>query len=129
MKKMTCALLIATMGGAAFAAEKKTPQRLLRHVVLLKFKDGTAPEQVRAIENEFLALKKKIPLIKCIEGGEDVSPEKLQNGFTHCFIVTFENEAGRDNYIAHQDHQQFVAFMKPDLEKVLVVDFWNKRKP
>jgi len=133
MKKMLMVLLVAAVIGGfymsakvAFGAEK-TPARVFRHVVLLKFKDGTAPDRVRAIEDAFLALKDKIDTVKSIEGGADVSPEKMQQGFTHAFMVTFADAAGRDAYIPHKAHQDFVAFMKPDLDKVLVVDFWSQR--
>lgn len=96
---------------------------VLKHVVLLAFSEGTTPEQVQTIGEEFLALENQIDGIKDITGGADVSVENLQQGFTHCFIVTFSDEAARDAYVPHQAHQAFVAFMKPNLDKVLVVDF------
>ena len=135
MKKMLLVLLVAAVIGGfymsakvAFGAEKEAPARVLRHVVLLKFKEGTAPDRVRAIEDAFLALKGKIDVIEDVEGGADIGPERLQDGFTHCFIVTFADEAGLEAYLPHKVHQDFVAFMKPDLDKVLVIDFWNKRE-
>jgi len=134
MKKIVVVLLMAAViGWVCMSAQvvlgaEKDSARVLRHVVLLKFKDGTAPARVRAIEDAFLALKDKMEVIKAIEGGEDTSPEGLQQGFTHCFIVTFADKAGLETYLPHKGHQDFVAFMKPDLDKVLVIDFWNKRE-
>lgn len=95
----------------------------LRHVVLFKFKDGAPAESVRAIEEGFRALKSKIPGIAAFEWGTDVSPEKLAQGFTHCFVVTFPDGAARDAYLPHPAHQDFVALLKPQLDKVLVVDY------
>jgi hypothetical protein len=99
---------------------------VLRHVVLFKFKDGTPAERVRAIEEKFAGLKSKIPGITAFEWGTDVSPEKLAQGFTHCFLVTFPDEAARDAYLPHPAHQDFVSVLKPHLDKVLVVDYLAK---
>jgi hypothetical protein len=103
------------------------PARVLRHVVLLKFKPETTADQIKTIEEAFCALPKKIDTITDFEWGTDVAPEKRSEGFTHCFLVTFADEAGRDAYLPHKDHQEFVKLLKPQLEKVLVVDYWAKK--
>jgi hypothetical protein len=95
----------------------------LRHVVLFKFKDGAPADAVKAIEEKFRGLKSKIAGISDFEWGTDVSPEKLSQGFTHCFFVTFPDAAARDAYLPHPAHQDFVALLKPHLDKVLVVDY------
>ena len=95
----------------------------IRHVVLFKWKDGTPPETVKAIENSFRALPSKVDGISGFEWGTDVSPEKLSQGFTHCFLVTFPDTAARDAYLPHPEHKAFVDLMKPHLDKVLVVDY------
>ncbi|MFM7851875.1 MAG: Dabb family protein, partial [Flammeovirgaceae bacterium] len=46
-------------------------------------------------------------------------------GFTHCFLVTFRDEAGRAAYLPHAEHLKFVDLVKPRLEGVLVVDYWT----
>ena len=70
-------------------------------------------------------LKNKISEIVSIEWGKNNSPEGLNQGFTHCFFVTFKDEADRDTYLPHPDHQAFVKLLKPFLDKVLVVDYWT----
>ena len=96
---------------------------LLRHVVLFKFKDGTSAEQAGAIEEKFCGLKSRVPGILDLEWGTNVSPEKLDQGFTHCFFLTFPDAAARDAYLPHPAHQEFVALARPHLEKVLVIDY------
>ncbi len=95
----------------------------LRHVVLLQFKEGTSAEQIQKIEDAFRALPKKIPQIVDFEWGTNNSPEGLNDGFTHCFLVTFADEAGRAAYLPHPAHRAFVKILKPHLEKVLVIDY------
>jgi hypothetical protein len=95
-------------------------------VVLFKFKDGTTPEQIRAIENAFCALPGKVDAIYDLEWGTDVSVENLHQGFTHCFIVTFRSKADRARYMPHPDHKAFGKLLGPHLDKVCVVDYWTK---
>ena len=102
---------------------KKSSAGVTRHVVLFKFKDGAPPDAVRAVEEKFRALKGRIPGILDFEWGTNVSPEKLDQGFTHCFFVTFPDAAARDAYLPHPAHQELVALLKPHLDKVLVVDY------
>lgn len=112
---------------APAAQTTATSERVLRHVVLFKFKAEVTSEQVQEVIDEFRKLSTKIDSVKGFEWGTDVSPEKLADGFTHCFFVTFADEKGRDAYLPHPAHQEFVNIAKPRLEKVLVVDYWTQR--
>lgn len=99
---------------------------VLRHVVLFKFKDGTAKEDVQKVEEAFSALPSKIPQIVGYEWGTNNSPEGLDKGFTHCFFLSFESEADRAIYLPHPDHKVFGDVLGPHLDDVLVVDYWTK---
>jgi len=124
-----CALIVLGLGlaiasRASAEAGSEKSGKVLRHVVLLKFKPETTAAQIREIEQAFAALPGKIDTIKAFEWGTDVAKENRSEGFTHCFLVTFADEAGRDAYLPHAAHQEFVTLLKPKLEKVLVVDYW-----
>lgn len=106
-------------------AEAK-PNQVLRHVVMFKFKEGTDPADIRAIENAFRALPSKIDAIYNFEWGTDVSVEERAKGFTHCFFVSFLSEADRAIYLPHPAHKEFGALVGPHLDDVLVVDYWAK---
>ena len=97
--------------------------KVLRHVVLFKFKDDVNADQVDEIVTAFGELKSQIDDIVDYEFGTDVSPENLSQGFTHCFVVTFADEAGRDRYLPHPAHKAFVELIGGKIDKVLVVDF------
>ncbi|MCH6235459.1 Dabb family protein [Cognataquiflexum rubidum] len=103
-----------------------TMDKALRHVVLFKFKDGTAEADIQKVVDAFTALPSKIDVIKSIEWGTNNSPEGLDQGFTHCFFLTFASEEDRDIYLPHPDHKAFGAVLGPHLDKVLVVDYWTK---
>jgi lysophospholipase L1-like esterase len=103
-----------------------TPGRLLRHVVMFKFKDGTTEEDVQRIEQSFAALPSKINAIYDFEFGTDVSVEGKSAGFTHCFLVTFRSGAERAIYLPHPAHKEFVSVVGPHVDNVLVVDYWTR---
>ena len=96
----------------------------LKHAVFFKFKDDADPATVKKVEQAFAALPGKIDSIKAFEWGINNSPESHDDGFTHCFMVTFDSEEGRDVYLPHPDHLAFVEVLKPVLDKVRVIDFW-----
>jgi len=99
---------------------------VLRHVVLFKFKTTATPDHIQEIESAFAALPSKIPQIASYEWGLNNSPEGLNKAFTHCFFVTFKSEADRAIYLPHPDHQAFVEILKPQLDDVLVIDYWTR---
>lgn len=110
--------VLALMTTAAPAADAP-----YRHVVFFKFKDSTTPDQVQGIEKAFIELAGKIETVKGFEWGTNVSPEGLNDGFTHCFFVTFKDKAGLEVYLPHAAHQEFVGTLKPLLDKVCVLDY------
>lgn len=101
------------------------PARLLRHVVMFKFKADATKEQIKGIEEAFAALPVKIDAIHDFEWGTDNSVEMLSKGFTHCFLVTFKDEEARKTYLPHAAHQEFVSKVKPVVEDVMVIDYWT----
>jgi septum formation inhibitor-activating ATPase MinD len=100
--------------------------KLLRHIVLFKFKENTSEEELALIEKTFAALPSKISEIVDFEWGTNNSPEGLDKGFTHSFFVSFKSEEDRAVYLPHPDHKAFVEVASPHIEDVLVLDYWVK---
>jgi len=98
----------------------------LRHVVIFKFKDSSTPDDVKKVSETFAALYGKVPQIKSFEWGINNSPEKFNEGFTHCFILTFSTEKDLADYQLNPAHVEFQKVLKPHMEKVFVVDYWVK---
>lgn len=123
-------LLFAGMllfGSMAFVSpQHSASKKMLRHVVMFKFKDSATPAQIKEVEDAFKALPSKIKEIKGLEWGTNNSPEGLSQGFTHVFFVTFDDEKGREIYLPHPDHKAFGKVLGPYLDKVLVVDYWTQ---
>ncbi|MCA9268722.1 MAG: Dabb family protein [Planctomycetales bacterium] len=123
---MIVVCLLACLTVAVGRAAEHKESKMLRHVVLFKFKDDAGADKVQAVVDAFAALPKKIDTIKDFESGTDVSVENKSAGYTHCFVVTFADEKGRETYLPHPAHQEFVKLVGPVLDQVLVVDYWAK---
>jgi hypothetical protein len=128
MKNLAKTLLICILVGAGTPGHSQdnpgNPDRLLRHVVLFSFREGTPDSRIAEIEQAFAALPSKIPQILHFEWGLNNSPEGLNKGFTHCFTLTFASEEDRAVYLPHPDHKAFGEVLGPHLADVLVVDYW-----
>ena len=124
--KRIIAIIVTCITAAIIISATHKETKMLRHVVLFKFKDDATPDQVKQVEKAFLALPSAIKEIKDIEWGVNNSPEKLNQGLTHCFFLSFNNEKDRDAYLPHPAHKAFGALLTPYLDKVVVVDYWAK---
>jgi hypothetical protein len=118
---LACATLVLGFTFSSGAAEK------LQHVVAFKFKSTAKAEEIQQVEDVFKALKTKIKEVKALEWGTNVSPEKLNKGFTHCWVLTFKSEKDRDAYLVHPEHKAFVNIVGPVLEEAFVIDFWTRK--
>ena len=132
MKKIKAIIFIITFAtmmstGIAEAQSQVKSGSVLRHVVMFKFKDTSSTADVKKVEDAFRALSGKLSIIRDFEWGTNNSPENLNQGLTHCFLVSFSNEKDRDTYLVHADHQAFVEVLKPHLDKVTVIDYWSKK--
>ncbi|KAL4888668.1 hypothetical protein BDV59DRAFT_188123 [Aspergillus ambiguus] len=103
----------------------------ITHIVLFQFKTDTTPDVVRDVCSRMLALKDKCihpttqkTYIRLSSGGADNSPEGIQNGITHAFVVEFASAADRDYYVKEdQTHQEFIRSLDGVIEKAQVIDF------
>ena len=95
----------------------------VKHTVLIRFTDDTRSTVVDELSKGFEALASLVPGISAFEAGRNTSPEGLNRGFTHAFVMTFVDAAARDAYLPHPQHEIFVERLKPCLADVLVIDF------
>ncbi|KAI1109356.1 stress responsive A/B barrel domain-containing protein [Nemania sp. NC0429] len=104
---------------------------MIYHILMLKFKEDTSPEEVKALCDEVLGLPKKCfhhttktHYVETLGGGVDHSIEGYQNGFTHCFLSKFNNEEDRKYYVEGDPaHLQIIDTLMPRLDKLQIMDF------
>lgn len=123
-------LALAVVCGVAMLLTKparsanEEPEKVLRHIVMYKFKDNLPPADLKEVIDTFAALPKKINTIIGFEHGTNVSREGKSDGLTHCFVVTFRDEKGLATYLDHPAHQHYVEVARDRREKVVVFDYW-----
>lgn len=124
MKKLLLITLFLIATCYTANAQQDQQKQVLRHVVMFGWKAGTNTADIDKVVTAFKNLEHQIDLIKSFEWGINNSPENLNNGLTHCFILTFNSEADRDAYLIHPDHKAFGAILNPIPDKITVLDYW-----
>jgi hypothetical protein len=95
----------------------------VKHIALFKFKEGTSEEQIEQVFDELLDVTETIPGIEDYVSGPNNSPEGLNNGHTHGFVMTFGDAAARDAYLIHPEHERVKNLLLPQVDSVTVFDF------
>lgn len=121
MKKLIL-LFVLSFGLSTLQAQNRVGE--LKHIVLFTFKSTSTPNEVENVAKTFAALYGKVPQVKKMEWGINMSPEHLDQGFTHCFTLTFNSEKDLADYQQNADHKAFQAVLKPHMDKVFVVDYF-----
>jgi hypothetical protein len=122
------AVLLAALSLTAFAADSDKPKQnkkagKVKHMVAFKFKDGTSEADIDKLNVAFRELPEKIDVIRTFDMGTNNSPEKLNKGCTHGYLLTFDSDAERDIYLNHPAHKEFGALAGKMLADVFVIDF------
>jgi hypothetical protein len=95
----------------------------VKHVALVRFKPGTGDAKITECFEAIGRLKSSIPGILAFSWGPNNSPEGLNQGFSHGFVMTFTNAAARDAYLPHPEHEKVKELVLPRVESVLVFDY------
>lgn len=120
-------LVLTFTMNSVLSQQPMTNGRVLRHIVMYKFKDDQSKQQVQEVIDAFAGLPKKIDSIIGFEHGPNVSMEGKSEGLTYCFVVTFKNEADLGAYLKHPAHDEYVKVVKDRRDKVVVFDYWADR--
>ena len=98
---------------------------MIRHIVIFRFKPDASQASKSELVSNLEALFDSIPAVQAFESGTNISKEGLDEGFSHVFLLTFKDEAGRDNYVEHAEHRRFVKENLTYVDSVLALDYDN----
>ncbi|CAK8576442.1 unnamed protein product [Lathyrus sativus] len=91
------------------------------HFVIVKFKDGVEVEQLIQDLEKMIS---GIDHVKSFEWGKDIEGhDMLRQGFTHAFLMTFNEKEALSAFQVHPNHVEFSKVFSPALEKIVVMDF------
>jgi hypothetical protein len=95
---------------------------VIRHTVVFRFAEGTTPEQVEAIRSALLTLPGRIPEVRSLSAGSDLSLREGNGDFA--VVASFDDEAGWRAYQNDPEHQRIIAeLIGPVLEQRLGAQF------
>ena len=98
---------------------------MFKHIVMWKLKDsaegGSKAENAQKMKAILEELKEKIPQIKHIEVGIDVSC--TDSSYDMALYTDFESKAACETYMKHPDHLKAAQFIGKVVEKRVLVDY------
>ena len=99
---------------------------MIRHIVLTKFKPDTSEATITGIYDGLSALAKKLPGAAAFTGGRSQSPEQIERGYMHGFVIDFDSWDALQNYADNEEHKalggQLVANAVGGIDGILVLD-------
>lgn len=94
---------------------------MIVHIALFAWKPGVSAREIEEAVGDVRALKNRVRGLIDIRCGENFS--KWNDGFTHAFVVTAEDQAALDAYRAHPDHKKVAARLDAMESKSIGFDF------
>ncbi|GJT51923.1 stress-response A/B barrel domain-containing protein HS1 [Tanacetum coccineum] len=95
----------------------------IKHIVLVKFKEGTSQLQMDDMVKRFANLANLIEPMKSFRWGRDVSTTNMHQGFTYAFESIFETMDNVETYSAPLAHLQFADHAMTLTDAILVLDY------
>ena len=128
MKKLLISLLAAAalaLGAVSVSAE--TASKSVIHVVTVKWKDGTTPEQIQAALDGVKALPAAFPGIThvWVKAIKVQSPKGAEKPRTHAFVMEFADEAALKAYADSPAQKEWYKTYLPIRDESTTFDITN----
>lgn len=94
---------------------------MLKHVVFMKFKQGTTEGEIQDLQKSLGALPAKISEIKEYQCGPDVL--HTERSYDFALVSAFEDLDAMKRYQVHPDHVAILGKVRAMCESILAVDF------
>lgn len=78
---------------------------MIRHIVLIRFLHTIFEAAIADLFAELHQIKGKVPGLLEITAGKSESPEQMERGYMHGFIVDFADWDALQAYQVHPEHQ------------------------
>ena len=91
---------------------------MLTHIVFIRF---TSIEIVDEARQKLLSMEGKIPSLRSIEVGVDITRSK--RSWDLALVTRFEDQAGLDAYGVHPVHKKVQGFLRSHATSVAAVDY------
>jgi len=96
---------------------------MIRHILLITFTADASPAAIDQVREAFLQIPAHVEGVQVVEWGVNDSPEGKDAGFTHCVLMTFQDEQARQRYLPHPKHDELKAIFRPVLSNIVFLDY------
>lgn len=83
--------------------------KMVRHIVLIRFRPEVSSAVISELFAELHRIEGKVPGLLAITSGRSESPEKMERGYMHGFVVDFADWDGLQAYQDNAEHQALGA--------------------
>lgn len=95
----------------------------VKRAVLFQFKEDTPAETIEQFLGELGGLRQSAPGVEDFHAGPYNGSDGLNKAYTHGFVMTFADEAARDGFGPHPEHQRVVGTYGGHIADVVAFDF------
>ena len=99
---------------------------MIRHIVLTKFKPDTSENTIALIYAGLATLTDKLAGASNFAGGRSESPEQIERGYLHGFVVDFDDWGALKAYAENAEHKalgaQLVKNAVGGIDGIIVLD-------
>ena len=78
---------------------------MIRHIVLTKFKPETSEDTIAEIYGGLAELSERLPGAEGFTGGRSESPEQIERGYMHGFVIDFDDWDALQTYADNPEHK------------------------
>ncbi len=94
---------------------------MIRHIVMVKLPEEGRSEALDTIAAGMAPLPGKLPQIKYMDVGPNISPSPKAHDLA--IVLDFEDEAGLGVFAADPDHKDVVTYIRSKAEAISIVDY------
>ena len=99
---------------------------MVRHIVLIRFRADVAEQEIENLFGELHRIKGEFEGLVELSSGRSESPENIERGYMHGFVIDFRGWDALQAYQEHPLHKAFggraVELAEGGLDGVLVFD-------
>ncbi|AXI48575.1 stress responsive protein [Sulfitobacter sp. SK012] len=99
---------------------------MIRHIVLTKFKPETTEDKIASIYASLSKLAQELEGAQNFTGGRSESPEQIERGYMHGFVIDFDSWSALKTYADNPVHKelggQLVENAVGGIDGILVFD-------
>jgi hypothetical protein len=128
MKKLLLILVLAFLGIATLNANQPGKKvKGIRHIVLVKFKENTTPQQIAHIDTLVWKMKNEIKAIHKLEWGKRMGLSGESDEYDYCLNIIFKSELDLTMYEEHPAHKKLKAAVIPLISKITRFNYEIKK--